>query len=37
MICDSRFLNDDDRVKTTLYLMEFTLKTTTLDARPTKR
>jgi hypothetical protein len=31
-----RFL-DDDRMKTTIGLMEFVLKATTLGARPTKR
>jgi hypothetical protein len=37
IVRDLRFLDDDDRMKTTISLMEFTLKVTTLDARPTKR
>jgi hypothetical protein len=32
-----RFLDDDDRVNSTLCLMEFALKTTNLGTRPTKR
>jgi hypothetical protein len=32
-----RFLDDDNRIKTTIGLTEFALKAATLDARPTKR
>jgi hypothetical protein len=32
-----RFLDDDDRMKTTIGLMKFALKATTLRARPTKQ
>jgi hypothetical protein len=32
-----RFLDDDDRMKTTIGLTEFTLKAMTHDARSTKR
>jgi hypothetical protein len=36
-VYDLRFLDDDDRVKMTLCLMEFTLKAMILNVRPTKR
>jgi hypothetical protein len=32
-----RFLDDDDRMKTTISLTKFALKATILRARPTKR
>jgi hypothetical protein len=32
-----RFLDDNDRMETTIGLMEFTLKAMTLGAHPTKR
>jgi hypothetical protein len=32
-----QFLDDDDRMKTVIGLMKFTLNATTLHARPTKR
>jgi hypothetical protein len=32
-----RFLDDDDRIKMAIGLMEFTLKAMTLGARPMKR
>jgi hypothetical protein len=32
-----RFLDDDDRMKTTIDLMKFMLKAMTLGARPMKR
>jgi hypothetical protein len=32
-----QFLDDDDRMKTTISLTKFMLKATTLGAQPTKR
>jgi hypothetical protein len=37
IVCDLRFLDDDDQMKTTIGLTEFALKAMTLGACTTKR
>jgi hypothetical protein len=37
IICDLRFLNDNDQMKTTIDLMEFVLNVMTIGARPAKK